>query len=103
MFGGKKQLRGGSVFLAFFILFTLASLAVPVPLFPGNMVPAWFGVTSTTYESLFSAVVNGITYGLIVWLVFVLATRKLDESGVADYKSRKGRNQRNNKRRSIKH
>jgi len=96
-------LRGGAVFLAFFILFTLASLAVPVPLFPGNMAPAWFGVSSSTYASLFSAVVNGITYGLVVWLVFVLATRRLDESGVSDYDKRKGRNQRSNKRRIVKH
>jgi len=101
---GKKQLRGGPVFFAFFILFTVASLAVPVPLFPGNVVPAWFGVSSSTYASLFSAVINGITYGLFVWLVFVLATRKLDESGVANRSdNKKGRNQRNNKRRNVKH
>jgi len=98
----EKKLRGGAVFLSFFILFTLASIAVPVPLFPGNMFPAWFGVTSSTYASLFSAVVNGITYGLIIWLVFILATRRLDESGVASYGYKKGRNQRNNKRRAVK-
>jgi len=97
-------LRGGAVFLSFFILFTLASIAVPVPLFPGNMFPAWFGLAaSDTYTSLFSAVVNGITYGMIIWLVFILATRRLDESGVAGYEKGKGRNQRNNKRRAVKH
>jgi len=101
--GGNKQLRGGAVFMAFFVLFTLASLAVPVPLFPGNIVSTWFSLPSTNYVSLFSAITNGVTYGLVVWLVFVLATRKLDESGVADYKTKKGHNQRNNKRRAIKH
>jgi len=96
-------LRGGAVFLAFFALFTLASLAVPVPLFPGNMVLVWFSLPQTDYASFISAVANGVTYGLVVWLVFVLATRKLDESGVADYKGRKGQAQRGNKRRPIKH
>lgn len=96
-------MRGGAVFLAFLLLFTLASLAVPVPLFPGNMIPVWLGLSSTDYASLISAVANGITYSMVVWLVFVLATRKLDESGVADQKSGKSRNQRNTKRRTIKH
>jgi len=95
-------LRGGAVFLAFFILFTLASLAVPVPLFPGNMVPVWFALSSTT-ASLLSAVANGVTYGLVVWLVFVLATKRLDESGVARVEGKKGRSQHNSKRRSVKH
>lgn len=96
-------MRGGLVFLTFFILFTLASLAVPVPLFPGSMVQAWSGLPSTDFASLISAVSNGITYGLIVWLVFVLATRKLDESGVADYKDKKRRDRRSNKKRVLKH
>jgi len=96
-------LRGGAVFFAFFILFTVASLAVPAPLFPGNMFPMWFGVSSSLYASLFSAVVNGITYGLFVWLVFILATRRLDESGVAGHEGKKERNQRNNKRRTVRH
>jgi len=95
-------LRGGAVFLTFFILFTLAALAVPVPLFPGNMISTWFGVSLDTYASLFGAVVNGIAYGLVVWLVFILATRKLDESSVTSY-NKKDRNQRNNKRRAVKH
>jgi len=90
------------VFLAFFLLFTLASLAVPVPLFPGNMVPIWFTLPSD-YTSFFSAVTNGITYGLIVWLIFVLATRNLDESAAADVKGRKGQSQRDNKKRTVKH
>jgi len=96
-------LRGGAVFFAFFILFTLASLAVPVPLFPGNLFPIWFGVSSDVYAPLFSAVSNGVIYGLVVWLVFFLATRKLDESGVAGVEGKKGRSQHNSKRRSVKH
>jgi hypothetical protein len=95
-------MRGGAVFLSFFILFMLASLAVPVPLFPGNLFPTWLGVSSTNYSSLFSAVINGGTYGFLVWLVFVLATRGLDESGVASYEGKKSKNQQGNKRRTVK-
>jgi hypothetical protein len=95
-------LRGGAIFLAFFALFTVASFAVPVPLFPGNVVPIWFSLPSPDYASLVSAVVNGVTYGLIVWLVFVVATRRLAESGVADYKNKKDDNQRSNKRSTVK-
>lgn len=95
-------MRGGAVFLSFFILFTLASIAVPVPLFPGNMFPAWFGLASGTYTTLLTAIVNGITYGIIVWLVFILATRRLDESSVAEVEKGKSRNHRNNRRRAVK-
>ena len=96
-------MRGGAVFLAFFFLFTLASLAVPVPLFPGNLTSAWFSLPSAQYVSFVSAVANGVTYGLVVWLVFVLATKKLDESSVADHEDKKGRNQRGSKKRTVKH
>jgi len=96
-------MRGGAVFLSFFVLFTLASLAVPVPLFPGNLFSMWFVVSSAYYASLFSAVVNGVTYGFLVWLVFVVATRSLDESGVASGEGKKRSNRDNNKRRAVKH
>jgi len=94
--------RGGAVFLAFFLLFTLASLAVPVPLFPGNIIHTLLGLPVDSYAPIVSALTNGITYGLIVWLVFAVATRKLDESGVSDYRNKRGQNQRVSKRRAVK-
>ncbi len=96
-------MRGGAVFLAFFILFTLASLAVPAPLFPGSFIPTLFSLPIDTYAPLISAITNGITYGLVVWLVFVLVTRRLDESGVSDYKGKKRRNQGDSRKRAVKH
>jgi hypothetical protein len=66
------------------------------------MLYVWFSLPLADYASLIGAVVNGLAYGLVVWLVFVLATRKLDESGVADYESKKRRDARNSKRRSVK-
>ncbi len=94
-------MRGGAVFLAFFILFTLASLAVPAPLFPGSMIHGLLTLPADIYGALVSAIANGITYGLIVWLVFVLATRRLDESGVSDYRNKKRSSHRANKKRSV--
>jgi mannitol-specific phosphotransferase system IIBC component len=96
-------MRGGAVFLAFFLLFTLASLAVPVPLFPGSIIHGFFSLPADSYASLISAITNGVTYGLVVWLVFFIATRRLEDSGVSDYKSRKGQNQRSGKKRAVKH
>ena len=97
------MMRGGALFLAFFLLFTLASLAVPVPLFPGSIIHAMFGLPIDSYAPLISAITNGIAYGLVVWLVFFLATRKLDESGVSDYRNRKGRNEQSSRKRTTKH
>jgi len=91
-------MRGGAVFLAFFLLFTLASLAVPVPLFPGNIIHALTGLPVDAYAPLVSALTNGVTYGLVVWLVFFVVTRRLDESGVSDYKGKKEHGQRVRKR-----
>ncbi len=95
-------MRGGAVFLAFFLLFTLASLAVPVPLFPGSIINAFFNLPVDTYAPLISALTNGVTYGLVVWLVFFVVSRKIDESGISDYKSRKGPSQRNHRKRATK-
>jgi mannitol-specific phosphotransferase system IIBC component len=95
-------MRGGAVFLAFFLLFTLASLAVPVPLFPGSMIHAVFSLPVGEYAPLISALTNGVTYGLVVWLVFFVVSRKIDQSSVSDYKSRKGQAQRNHRKRATK-
>jgi len=91
-------MRGGAIFLVFFVLFTVASYAVPVPLFPGNLVPLLgFVAVPTVYASFVSAVVNGVVYGFVVWLVFVLVSRRFEEPKVADIR-RKGQVQRSKKR-----
>ena len=76
-------MRGGPIFLAFFVLFAVASYAVPVPLFPGSFVPL-LGIVNipVAYTSVVSAVVNGLVYGLIVWLVFILVSRRFEEPKV---------------------
>jgi len=82
-------LRGKAIFAAFFLLFTLASLAVPVPLFPGNMVPTWFNIPAAVYAPLINAITNGVVYGLFVWLIFVLATKRLEEPQVTVSRKRR--------------
>lgn len=71
-------MKGKIFFLQFFILFTLASLAIPVPMFPGSMILTWFRVPlGFTSSSLLSAIVNGAVYGFIIWLVSGLAFKAL--------------------------
>jgi hypothetical protein len=90
-------MRGGAIFLAFFGLFTVASYAVPVPLFPGNLILLLGFVTvPTEFASSISAIVNGVTYGLVVWLVFVLVSRRFEEPKVTAIK----RNVQQNKKRT---
>lgn len=78
-------MRGGAIFLAFFIFFTLATLAVPIPLFPGSMVHPMFsslGIPVPFYTPLLDAVANGILYGFVVWIIFVLVSKRLEEPEV---------------------
>lgn len=70
-------MKGEAIFLAFFVFFTVATLAVPIPLFPGNMVHSVFS-SSGVYTPLFDAVANGILYGFIIWIAYVLVSRKLE-------------------------
>ena len=86
-------MRGGAIFLAFFVLFTIASYAVPVPMFPGNLVSALgFATVPTEYAPFVSAVVNGLVYGFVVWLVFVLVSRRFEEPKVTTIRQKVERN-----------
>jgi hypothetical protein len=63
-----------------------------VPLFPGNIFLSLFTSVPAMYAPLISSVVNGIVYGCIVWLVFILVIRKFEEPQVTDAKDKKSRN-----------
>lgn len=71
-------MRAAPIFIAFFIIFTAASIAVPVPLFPGNLVASILQIPFLEYAIYIEAVTNGVTYGAIIWLVFFLIAKKLD-------------------------
>jgi hypothetical protein len=76
-------MRGGIVFLIFFVLFSVASYVIPVPLFPGSVVMSW-SYLPDMYAHSTNAVVNGLVYGCVIWLVFVLVIRNFDELKVSD-------------------
>ena len=71
--------RGTRILLVFFSIFTVASLLIPAPMFPGNMLSALVGAGVQNYMNILSAFLNGAAYGVILWLVFVGIGKKLKE------------------------
>ncbi|MGC8939463.1 MAG: hypothetical protein ACP5KU_03055 [Candidatus Bathyarchaeia archaeon] len=71
-------MRGTAILLAFFLLFTLASLLIPSPMFPGNFFCTLIGDAVSQYIVYLSAIFNGIFYGTIMWLVFLIVSRKFE-------------------------
>ena len=79
-------MRATAIFVTFFLLFTCASIAVPVPLFPGNMIPTLLGIPPSEYIPYLEALTNGLAYGFISWIVFLLLARKIENSLSTDSK-----------------
>jgi hypothetical protein len=48
-------------------------------MFPGNFFCALIGETISQYANYLSALFNGIFYGVILWLVFSMISKKLVE------------------------
>jgi hypothetical protein len=67
----------GLIALAFFSIFAVASLLIPVPMFPGSWFCAAIGQSTQDYVAVLSAVFNGLFYGIILWLLFIGISRKL--------------------------
>jgi hypothetical protein len=76
----NNKMRATAVFFMFFLLFTAASIAVPIPLFPGNMVSALLEMPVSNYMIYLEALTNGLTYGFITWIVFFVVDKKLENS-----------------------
>ena len=66
---------GAVVFVISFVLFTLASFAVDLP--PGLYAHDWFNIPASEYSPLIMGMVNGVVYGVSIWLAFSLAKRAL--------------------------
>jgi hypothetical protein len=79
-------MKAAPIFIAFFILFTCASIAVPIPLFPGNMITTLLAIPPSEYIPYLEALTNGLTYGFISWAVFFLLARKIENSLSTDSK-----------------
>jgi len=72
-------MKGAVILLTFFLLFVSASLLIPSPMFPGNFFCALIGETVSQYANYLSALFNGIFYGVILWIVFSIISKKLVE------------------------
>jgi hypothetical protein len=61
------------------MLFTAASLMIPSPMFPGNVLCNLIGssVNISQYASVVSALFNGILYSIVLWVIFVAVSRRL--------------------------
>jgi hypothetical protein len=71
-------MKGTIILLVFFVLFTGASLLIPSPMFPGNVICALIGGTAVQYTSYVSAFFNGVLYSVALWIVFVSISRRLE-------------------------
>jgi hypothetical protein len=72
-------MRGVPILLIFFLMFTAASVMAPFPMFPGNFVCATIGSAVTPYALYLGAALNGLFYGVLIWLVFVGISKKLEQ------------------------
>lgn len=70
-------MRGSLILVVFFSIFTVASILIPSPLFPGNVLAGMIGETAKDYTIYLSAVFNGVFYGAILWLAFLAISRRL--------------------------
>lgn len=73
-------MQGALILTVFFLLFASASLLIPTPMFPGNVFCTLIGDSIVEYTEYLSAVFNGVFYSVILWLVFVVVARKLEEA-----------------------
>jgi hypothetical protein len=85
-------MKATAIFFAFFLLFTSASLAVPVPMFPGNMVATLVEFPASEYIVYLEALTNGLTYAFVTWIIFFLLARKLESATAMEPKKRPNEN-----------
>lgn len=71
-------MRGTIILIAFFSIFLVASLLIPSPMFPGNVFCNFIRQTVNEYSKYIIAVFNGLFYGVILWLAFILISRRLE-------------------------
>lgn len=77
-FRGEIVVKGLVILIAFFLLFTCASLLIPSTMFPGSFFLRLIGESTSEYTTFLSAVFNGTFYGVILWLVFVYISKRIE-------------------------
>lgn len=69
---------GKLIFIIFFALFTIASILLPIQIFPGSFIEKWISLP-VEYGSYISAIINGLIYGTATWLIFLAIGKKIAE------------------------
>ncbi|MCW3998466.1 MAG: hypothetical protein NWF10_07855 [Candidatus Bathyarchaeota archaeon] len=69
----------GLIIITFFSIFTIGSLLIPVPMFPGSWLIMLLGQELIMSAALLSALFNGLVYGSILGLLFHVISRKLEQ------------------------
>ncbi len=69
-------MKGIWILIVFFSIFLAASLLIPSPMFPGNVICSLIGEIANEYSRFLSAVFNGVFYAVILWLIFISISRK---------------------------
>lgn len=72
-------MKGMPILLSFFVIFTSASLLIANPMFPGSFLYIILNENLQGYIEFVEAVVNGVFYGMIFWLVFVGISKRLEK------------------------
>jgi len=72
-------MRGTIILIVFFLFFVLTSLLIPSPMFPGDFFCTLIGGAVSGYAEYLSAIFNGVFYGVILWLIFIFISKRLEE------------------------
>ena len=72
-------MKGIWILIVFFSIFLAASLLIPSPMFPGKIICVLIGGLASEHSKYLSAVFNGVFYAVILWLIFVVISRRLEE------------------------
>lgn len=72
-------MKGIPILIVFFSIFLVASLLIPFPMFPGNVICTLIGKVKEEYTEILSALFNGAFYGVVLWLVFVGVSRRFEK------------------------
>jgi hypothetical protein len=73
-------MRGLIIFTTFFTIFLASTLAIPSPLFPGNIICLILNIPDANQASMASAITNGIIYGSIAWVIFSITTKWIENN-----------------------
>ena len=76
----ERKLKGALFFISFFLIFATAVYLIPTPMFPGDFIINLANASALPQATFLSALINGITYGLIAWAIFAAVMRRIGAS-----------------------